>query len=60
MKAMIKDLKKGDRFEFNNQIHTVRSKYSDWKRDGEPYMITESGVIYYFDELEVEKIVLLQ
>jgi len=57
---MIKDLKKGDRFEFNNQIHTVRSKYSDWKRDGEPYMITESGVIYYFDELEVEKIVLLQ
>lgn len=53
-KVFIKDLKKGDKFRFNDSIFTVRQKFSDWKKDNEPYLVTVCGQIFYFDELEVE------
>ncbi len=52
----IKTLKKGDKFKFNETIYTVRQRFSNWKKDGEPYMLTEDGQIFYFDELEVEAV----
>jgi len=55
-KIFIKNLKKGYIFRFNNVNYTVSQKYADWKKNNEPYLKTESGEIFYFDELEVELI----
>ena len=56
MKKLIKDLKKGEKFKFNDTIYVVKQKYSDWKKDDEPYLTTVCGNIFWFDELEVESI----
>jgi hypothetical protein len=53
-KVFIKDLKKGDVFRFNDTDYKVKQKYSEWKRDGEGYLVSICGVVFYFDELEVE------
>jgi len=54
MKTVIKDLKKGERFRFNNMIHVVRQKFSDWRKNDEPYLKTECGQVFWHGELEVE------
>jgi hypothetical protein len=56
MKRIIKELKKNDIFIFNNREYVVKQKFSDWKKTGEPYMITKCGQMFGFDELEVEKV----
>lgn len=56
MKTFIKTLKKGDKFKFNDRTYIVKQKYSDWKKDGEQYMVTVCGQVFWFDELEVELI----
>lgn len=56
MKVFIKDLKKGDMFKFNNKSYIVTQKYSDWKQNNEPYLVTYCGTVFTFDELEVEKV----
>lgn len=53
-KVYIKSLHKGEEFIFNDTVYTVKQKYSDWKKDGEPYLKTTRGEIFYHDELEVE------
>ena len=53
-KVFIKDLKKGSRFKFNDTIYTVKQRFSAWKRNDEPYLLTLCGQIFYHDELEVE------
>jgi hypothetical protein len=57
MITIIKNLKKSERFKFNNTIYTVKQKYCDWKKNDEPYMVTTCGVKFEFDELEVELVV---
>jgi len=52
----IKDLKKGESFKFNDKVYIVRRKFSDWKKDDNPYLITTDGEIFYHDELEIEKV----
>lgn len=54
MKVFIKHLKRGNKFIFNGTVYTVRQKYSDWKKNGESYLITVCGQLFWFDELEVE------
>ena len=54
MKVFIKTFKKGGRFKFNDTIYTVKQKFADWKKNGEPYMTTVCGKVFWFDELEVE------
>lgn len=54
MKIKIKDLKKGDEFKFNQTYYIVKQKFSDWKKNGEPYLKTNCGQIFWFDELEVQ------
>jgi len=49
MKIMIKDLKKNDKFIFNNKIYIVRKKY---RNDDSP-LITNCGELFHYDELEV-------
>jgi len=56
MTTYIKSLKKGSKFKFNYTIYEVKQKFSDWKKNDEPYMITTCGQLFYFDELEVELI----
>lgn len=56
MKIFIKELKKGDKFKFNDVIYTVRQKFSDWKNDKEPYLTTTCGEVFYFEELEVDTV----
>lgn len=56
MKRTIETLKKGNQFKFNDTIYTVKQKFSDWKKDGEPYLITVCGQIFYHGELEIEYI----
>lgn len=56
MKVFIKTLKKGNQFKFNGTIYTVKQKYSDWKNNDEPYLTTVCGQLFWFDELEVEKV----
>lgn len=51
----IKDLKRGDKFRFNDKIYTVKRKFSQLKNE-ELYLKTECGEIFYFDELEIEKV----
>jgi hypothetical protein len=55
----ISELKKGDKFIFNNKEYTVKQRFSDWRKNDEPYMITKCGQIFWHDELEVDKIELL-
>jgi hypothetical protein len=55
MKTIIALLKKDDKFIFNNETYIVKQKYSDWEKDGNPYLISYCGQIFWFDELEVEK-----
>ncbi len=54
MKVFIKSLKKGNQFKFNDTTYTVRQKFSDWKKNDDPYLATECGEFFYYDELEVE------
>lgn len=56
MKVFIKTLKKGNQFKFNDTIYTVKQKFADWKKNGEPYLVTVSGEVFWHDELEVELI----
>lgn len=56
MKKLIKDLKKGEKFKFNDTIYVVKQKYSDWKKNDEPYLKTVCGTYFEHDELEVESI----
>jgi hypothetical protein len=56
MKTIISKLKKHDRFRFNGIIHVVTQKYSDWRKDNEPYLKTDCRNIFYNGELEVELI----
>jgi len=53
MKVFIKTLKKGSQFKFNNTIYTVKQKFSDWKKNDEPYLVTTCGEVFWFDELKV-------
>ena len=53
MKTLIKNLKKGDKFKFNETIYTVKQKFSDWKKDDNPYLMTVCGQVFWHDELEV-------
>ena len=55
--VFIRELKKGNKFKFNDIIYTVKQKFSDWKKDDEPYLVTICGKVFYHDELEVELIV---
>ena len=55
-KVLIKDLKKNDKFIFNYTTYTVRQKFSDWKKDDNPYLKTTDGHLWWFDELEVEAV----
>jgi len=57
MQTTIKDLKKTDKFKFNNTVYTVRQKFSNWKKNDDPYLLTVCGQIFYNDELEVEKVI---
>ena len=56
MKAIVKDLKKGDKFKFNDNIYQVYKPFRVWNRNDDPYMMTTGNEIYYNDALEVEKI----
>ena len=52
-KVFIKQLKKGSQFKFNDTIYTVKQKFSDWKKDDNPYLMTTCGQVFWHDELEV-------
>jgi hypothetical protein len=56
MKVFIKSLKKGSKFKFNDTIYTVKQKFSDWKKDDNPYLMTTCGQVFWYDELEVEAV----
>jgi hypothetical protein len=56
MKVFIKSLKKGSQFKFNYTIYTVKQKFSDWKKDDNPYLMTTCGQVFWYDELEVEAV----
>jgi hypothetical protein len=49
----IDKLKKGDKFKFNNSVYIVKQKFSDWKKNDEPYLVTQCGQVFWFGELEV-------
>jgi len=53
-KILIKDLKKGNQFVFNYKTYTVKQKFSDWKKDDNPYLMTTCGEVFWHDKLEVE------
>ena len=59
MTKQIKDLKKNNVFKFNDKEYRVKQKFSDWKKDGEPYLMTYCGQVFWFDELEVELLLIL-
>jgi len=54
MIVYIKQLKKGNQFKFNGNTYTVKQKYSNWKKDNEPYLLTSCGQFFFYDEIEVE------
>jgi len=56
MATQIKDLKKDSKFRFNDTIYKVKQKFSKWKTNDDPYLLTNNGEIFYHGELEVEKI----
>lgn len=49
--GFIKDLKKNDKFRFNDTVYTVRKK---WMSDNSPLRVVESSEEFFYDELEVE------
>jgi len=51
-----KDLKKGDNFYFSGKIYTVKQKFSDWRKNDEPFLKTVNGDVFWFDELDVDLI----
>ena len=56
MDALIKDLKKGNKFKFNDTIYTVRRCYIN---DDKPLIAFDEHSEehrFYFDELEIEKL----
>ena len=53
MKKQLKELKKGELFIFNGFVHVVKQRFADWRRNGEPYLVTLGGIVFDFDELEV-------
>lgn len=53
-KVFIQDLKKRDQFKFNDKVYIVKQKFSDWKKNDEPYLTTICGQVFWFNELEVE------
>lgn len=53
MRKFIQDLKKGDKFIFNDKIYTIKQKFSDWKKNTEPYLVTTCGEVFMYGELEV-------
>ena len=55
-KTTIKALKKNDKFKFNENIYIVKQKYSNWKKDNEPYLLANNGEIFYHGELDIELI----
>lgn len=52
----IKNLKKGDKFSFNDIIYTVYKKFRQWQLNDDPYLITICGEVFYFGGLEVKAI----
>lgn len=56
MEKTIKDLKKNEKFRFNDTVYTVKQKFADWKKNGEPYLVTLCGVKFEFEELIVESV----
>lgn len=59
MIKQIKDLKKNNVFRFNDKEYKVKQKFSDWKKNGEPYLMTYCGQVFWFDELEVRLLLIL-
>lgn len=57
MKKKIKDLKKGDKFQFNDFIYKVAQKFSQWKQADDPYLKTTDGQLWYNEDLEVEYVI---
>lgn len=57
MNVMLKDLKKNDKFVFNSITYTVSQRYSEWKKNDDPYLKTTDGQLWYNEELEVEKVI---
>lgn len=55
MEKLIKELKKEDSFEFNQRSYIVKQKLSDWKKDGDPYLLTYCGELFFSPELEVTR-----
>ncbi len=56
MKTVIKDLKKGDKFKFNDTIYEIYKSFRLWNRNDDPYLMTTGNEIFYHDELEVEQL----
>ena len=46
MRTTIDNLKKNCKFEFNDIEYVVKQKFSDWKKDGDPYLLTICGEIF--------------
>lgn len=46
----IKDLKKGESFEFNGKVHVVKTK---WRNDEDKPLVTEEGELFHWEELNV-------
>jgi hypothetical protein len=53
----IKQLKKKDKFKFNGKIYEVSQKFSQWKKNDDPYLKTTDGQLWYNEELEVDSII---
>jgi hypothetical protein len=56
MKTLLKNLKKGNEFRFNNTIYIVKQRFLDWKKNDEPYLRTTDDQLWWHGELEVEAI----
>jgi len=54
METIIRNLKKNNEFKFNDIVYTVKQKFSDWKKDDCPYLMTYCGQVFWHDELEIE------
>jgi hypothetical protein len=50
----IKEVKKGSKFIFNDEVLIVKQVFSDWKKDNNPYLLTTCGEYFFYDELEIE------
>lgn len=56
MEKTIKDLKKNEKFRFNDTVYIVKQKFADWKKNGEPYLVTSCGEKFWYEELIVEPV----